>query len=340
MPWLDANVLEEYKQWRTAAVLLYQYILAMPLAERSFSLAWDNQRSDLLWTGLRDTADPSVSALQVSKPSRDNPFQIHFEHNVSTETKPNVIRPGLKHDKIACKMQGPEILIIDPSNDFHAFQLEGHDKTGFGLEWSPFDSESIVSSSEDSTVCLFDIESGGFDLFKGHEEPVDAVAWDAFDRNVFVSGSDDGTICLWDRRICRHTDKVLVGNLEVSSISFSPHTQFQLASASANGRIEVWDTRGLRSPKHSISSIENPVQVSWSPHFKDTFLVSAKDLVSIFNLNCLFGKSKELLFIHGGHVDMVREASWHPDDVWTIASVDDSSVLHVWKVACEITEGI
>ncbi|KAI8067528.1 WD40-repeat-containing domain protein [Gongronella butleri] len=94
----------------------------------------------------------------------------------------------------------------------------------------------FVSASKDSTIKLWDIESGQpLQQFNGHTHPVTCVA---FDGSTIVSGSQDNTIRIWNAKTgeCVRT---LEGHLGlVRALSFS---QGRIVSASYDQSIRVWD---------------------------------------------------------------------------------------------------
>ena len=78
-------------------------------------------------------------------------------------------------------------------------RLVGQSGEGYGLAWSPLDKGFILSSSADSTVCLWDVKEGGRDrkelspltVFRRHSAFVEDVALSPGDDNVFASLGDD-----------------------------------------------------------------------------------------------------------------------------------------------------
>jgi WD40 repeat protein len=60
------------------------------------------------------------------------------------------------------------------------------------------DSTKVVSSSEDNTVQIYDVETGTqLKTLIGHSDKVHSLFWSHDDSKIF-SGSDDGTIRIWD----------------------------------------------------------------------------------------------------------------------------------------------
>ncbi|PWA93982.1 histone-binding protein MSI1 [Artemisia annua] len=57
-------------------------------------------------------------------------------------------------------------------------------------------------------------------------------------------------------------------------------------------------------------------------------------------LDCLIANTKnikdgpsELLFLHGGHTNVVSDSSWKPCEDWTVASVAADNSLQIWRLA-------
>lgn len=119
-------------------------------------------------------------------------------------------------------------------------RLRGHTKEGYGLAWSPHTSGHLLSCSDDTTVCHWDINSDPkavdktlqpLAVYRGHTDVVEDVAWNAFSPNLFgtccflllvnllqftASCGDDQRVLLFDTRAPQlakldfqaHTDQV------------------------------------------------------------------------------------------------------------------------------------
>ena len=82
----------------------------------------------------------------------------------------------------------------------------------------------------------------------------------------------------WDIRSAS-TDKagqsVEAHPAEVNCVTFSPFSEFLLATGSSDRTVALWDLRNLRSKLHSLESHNDDVlQLAWSPH-NETVLASA-----------------------------------------------------------------
>lgn len=54
-------------------------------------------------------------------------------------------------------------------------RLTGHDDEGYGLCWSTIDEGKLLSGSDDSKICMWDINSGNTvgTVYKGHTDVVE-----------------------------------------------------------------------------------------------------------------------------------------------------------------------
>ncbi|KDN50422.1 putative platelet-activating factor acetylhydrolase ib alpha subunit [Tilletiaria anomala UBC 951] len=99
----------------------------------------------------------------------------------------------------------------------------------------------LVSASEDSTIKVWDWETGEFErTLKGHTKAVQDVDFDS-KGNFLVSCSSDLTIRVWDTNNEWRTTKTLFGHdHSVSSVRFLPG-DVHIASASRDRTIRIWE---------------------------------------------------------------------------------------------------
>lgn len=68
---------------------------------------------------------------------------------------------------------------------------------------------------------------------------------------------------------------VIAHTAEVNCLSFSPYSEFLMATGSADKFVNLWDMRNMKSKLHSFEGHNNEVyQVQWSPH-NETILGSS-----------------------------------------------------------------
>ena len=75
-----------------------------------------------------------------------------------------------------------------------------HKSIVYGVAWSPFNKNIIVTGCRDSIVRLYDITKSECPVktFKGHKSSVFNVVWHPQFDYILASGSDDFTIRIWD----------------------------------------------------------------------------------------------------------------------------------------------
>lgn len=232
--------------------------------------------------------------------------------------------------------------------------LVGHEKEGYGLDWSPCKGGYIASGSDDGLVCIWDIsavkESDKVDaksVLKFHSNIVEDVAWHRTQPNILGSVSDDRKIAIWDDRntnIPVTTISDPHGKKEVNTISFNPFNPFVFATGGSDSNVALWDSRSTKAPLHVLKSHSAEVyQVQWS-YVNETILASSGNdrRVMVWDVSRIGAQQSqedalegppELMFVHGGHTSRVTEFSWNPNDPWVVASVADDNILQVWQMA-------
>ena len=113
------------------------------------------------------------------------------------------------------------------------------------MSWNSNVCGYLLSASDDTTVCLWDIQSAtasanflkAKSIFTGHNAVVEDVAWHVLHDSVFGSVGDDRKLMIWDTR-SEHTNKpsniVEAHSAEVNCLSFNPYSEFILATGSAD----------------------------------------------------------------------------------------------------------
>ncbi len=118
-------------------------------------------------------------------------------------------------------------------------RFAGHTKTVKSVAFHP-DGKSVLSGSEDSTLRLWDIETGKeVRRFTGHTESVNSVAVSP-DGRFALSGSSDKSLRLWDIETGKELRRFIGHTKTVNSIVFSPDGH-QVLSGSDDQSVRLWD---------------------------------------------------------------------------------------------------
>lgn len=234
-------------------------------------------------------------------------------------------------------------------------RLQGHEKEGYGLDWSRLQKGHLVSGGDDGLVCTWDINGkpdknnalGALQSFSAHTGVVDDVEWHRHHSQLFGSVGDDQMLHIWDSRksMEQPAHAVQAHSAEVNSLSFSPFNQYLILTASSDNCVKLWDMRKL--DKKSLHTFEghkdDVIQVMWAP-FSEAIMASCGEdrRVMVWDLSRIGREQSpedaedgppELLFIHGGHTSKVSDFSWNQSDHWVLASVSEDNILQVWQMA-------
>jgi histone-binding protein RBBP4 len=176
------------------------------------------------------------------------------------------------HFFVATRGPDPEVYVFDLSKhpsfpeDDSAFSPQvvccGHSKEGYGMAWSKLKEGYLLSGSEDTNLCLWDINAGAassteksgrqvqaISTFKGHTSVVEDVDWHAKDSNMIASVSDDQSLRIWDIRESQKAAHVVAKahEADVNCVAFNPINEFILATGSADKTVAIWDIRNLKT---------------------------------------------------------------------------------------------
>jgi len=386
---------EEYKIWKKNTPFLYDMVMTHALEWPSLTVQWfpDVQRVEnadyivhrlILGTHTSDEQNRLVIA-KLLLPNDDAQFdashydsdrgefggfgsvsgKIEVEVEMNHEGEVNRARYMPQNPYlVATKTPSAEVLIFDYTKHPSAptdtackpqLRLRGHSKEGYGLSWNTNTAGHLLSASEDSTVCLWDISAAtdnanhldAKSTFTGHSAPVEDVAWHVLHDSIFGSVGDDHKLLLWDTRsnsTGKPAQAVDAHSAEVNCLSFNPYSEFVLATGSADKTVALWDLRNLKSKLHSFESHRDEVfQVQWSPHNETILASSGNDRrLNIWDLSKIGEEQTaedaldgppELLFIHGGHTAKISDFSWNPNEPWVLCSVSEDNVMQVWQMA-------
>jgi len=108
------------------------------------------------------------------------------------------------------------------------------------------DDNSIITSSGDGTLMVWDIENQQcFYVFDDHEADVMSVATKATEKHTFVSGSCDQTAKVWDTRTSTFVMEFVGHTSDINSVQWFPDENC-FGSGSDDATVRLFDTRVYR----------------------------------------------------------------------------------------------
>lgn len=215
---------------------------------------------------------------------------------------------------------------------------KGHISGLTGGEWNPKSKETILTSSEDGSLRIWDVSDFQSQkqvikpkLSRPSRIPVTACAWDHEGKRI-VGGIGDGSIQLWSikpgwgSRPDIHVEK---GHLDdITGLKFSTDGLI-LLSRSTDSTLKVWDLRQMKSPLKVFEDLPNhyaQTNASFSP---DEQLIitgtSVEKEGASGGLLCFFNRRKLELVSRIGisPTYSVIRCAWHPKINQVFATVGD-----------------
>ncbi|XP_066340855.1 uncharacterized protein [Miscanthus floridulus] len=215
---------------------------------------------------------------------------------------------------------------------------KGHISGLTGGEWNPKSKETILTSSEDGSIRLWDVSD-----FKSQKQvikpklvrpmriPVTSCAWDHEGKRI-VGGIGDGSIQVWTikagwgSRPDIHVEKTHTE--DITGVKFSTDGQIIL-SRSMDSTLKIWDLRRMKTPLKVFEDLPN--------HYAETNAAFSPDEQLIFTgtsiekdgdnggLLCFFDRKKLELVSRVGispQYSVIR-CLWHPRINQVFATVGD-----------------
>ncbi|KZP17448.1 WD40 repeat-like protein [Athelia psychrophila] len=214
--------------------------------------------------------------------------------------------------------------------------FEGHRSGVYSIAYSP-DGTRIVLGSVDSTVCVWDAETGTVivgPLRVGHGGVVNCVAYSPDGKHI-ISASEDGTIQVWDAETGEMLGSPFEGHNEpIYSITYSPDGK-HIVWGSGDKIIRAWD-------KEIGEAVGSPFQghtdcvlsVACSPDGK--CIASGSGDCTIRMWDAKTGQAVGSPF--EGHSDSVWSVAYSPDGK-RLASGSDDHTVRVWDAETGKTVG-
>lgn len=377
----ELTIKEEYQLWRKNCRYMYEFVSETALTWPSLTIQWlpenkTNEEEGLIdaklllgtHTSGEDTNYLKVASTQIPLSSSINPEEKSSKKVSSRIKITKKFENNFEINRARYMPQDPSIVsTINGAGEIDLYNLSGEKKTaiahltphednGYGLSWNPHKKGYLLTASDDKTVILTDTSqldaTSEVCKFTTHKDIVNDAKWHQFDENLFGSVSDDKYFYLFDIRTPNEpVSKFYHPESEgINSLSFSPFSQYLVATGNANSNISLLDTRKL-STKSGVSDgllhtmmghSDSITSLEFSPH-KDGMLASGSQdrrliLWDLFKIGEEQAQEDaedgcpELFMMHAGHTGAVTDLSWCPYKDWTIGSVADDNIVHLWEV--------
>ncbi|MCS5644447.1 MAG: hypothetical protein NZ807_14480 [Dehalococcoidia bacterium] len=203
-----------------------------------------------------------------------------------------------------------------------ALTLEGHSDIVRSVAFSP-DGKRIVSGSDDTTVKIWDAETGtSIHTIGGHSGWVMCVSFSPDGKHI-VSGSDEAIVKVWDAETGTSILTLKGHSDNVNSVVYSPDGK-RIASGSCDTTVGIWDAEKGTSILTLKGHSGWVMCLAFSPDGKRIVSSSADKTLKVWDAYT----GSELLSLEG-HPDNVNSVAYSPDGK-RIVSGCYAGALKVW----------
>lgn len=366
----EVTIKEEYELWRKNCRYMYQFVSETALTWPSLTIQWlpnyeeiDGIINSKLLLGTHTSGED------------DNYLKLATTQIPSGTTKVNTRLKTIKKyaneyeiNRARYMPQDPNtVATINGNGDINIYNLDEeksvnsfspHLENGYGLAWSIHTKGHLLTASDDKSVVITDV-SNNSQVFSNktlHTDIVNEAKWHNFDSNLFASVSDDKYTLVFDVRTPQNPVSRYYNTDGINTLSFSPFSHNLLAIGSTQSNIHLLDMRKLLNTSelrqgllHSMMGHSDSItSLEFSPHSDGILASGSQDRRLIIWDLFKIGEEQqqedaedgcpEIYMMHAGHTGAVTDLSWCPYKPWTIASVADDNLVHIWEVGKSILE--
>jgi WD40 repeat protein len=233
---------------------------------------------------------------------------------------------------LAFSPDGQVLAAGDSKGQIHLLRLEDEQKIATFSKhgwWTvsiafSHDGKKLVSSSIDTTIKIWDVNTGQLLHNLGLTNWIWTVAFSP-DSRIIASGSNDNFIRIWDANTgeCIKTFEGHTG--WVLSVAFSPNGQI-IASGSYDKTIKLWDVNTGQCLQTFVGHEDAIWSVAFSPDGEKIASSGAEKFIRLWNV-----KTGDCYRILKGHQKEIKVLAFSPDGK-TIASGSFESTVKFWDV--------
>lgn len=379
----ELTVQEEYLEWRKSCPAMYEFVAETALTWPSLTVQWLPEPVEIVDGGVPQkliigthTSGEDTDYLKVAstilpevlvkdtEPSGTAEERAQLKKLQITNARLRVTKKfahqlevdrarfnPLLPNQVATISGAGRVFIYDIDADKTAepLELKHHTDNGYGLSWNPFIQGQLLTSSDDTTIALWDVASPTAPkyVYTQHSDIVNEVQWHSFDQNIFGSVSDDKSIKIFDTRNNQCTQTQLRDSA-INTIAFSKHSKNLYAVGLEDSTIEILDLRNPGSKLHTIVGHSESIStLEWDPHNDGILASGSQDRrVILWDIKKIGEEqtqededdgAPELFMMHAGHTSGVTDISFNPHIPFTLASCADDNIIHLWKISKKLT---
>jgi WD40 repeat protein len=258
--------------------------------------------------------------------------------------------------RVAAALSFPQALqkpgraaVLNPFSGDEQMALEGHSDSVLDVAWSPQCvsppggsdercDDLLATASADGTVRLWDAWTGELrNVLAGHEGWVQGVAFSP-DGQRLATSSWDRTARVWEASSGRELFTLAHHAGWLSGLDWSPACQpapdpdsaplcgQQLATASEDGTVRLWNTGPSRELLSFVASSRPVRRLAWSPDGQRLATAGEDGRAKIWEA----ASEEQVLAVQ--HLAAVRDVAWSPDGSRLATASDDRSAV-IWDAA-------
>ncbi|AJV34031.1 Hat2p [Saccharomyces cerevisiae YJM270] len=373
------SVDEEYDLWKSNVPLMYDFVSETRLTWPSLTVQWlptPVQELDggfikqelTIGTHTSGEEENYLKFAEINLPkeilSNEDPQEEAGEEYQSSLPAPRSnIRITAKYEheeeitrarympqdpNIVATINGQGTVFLYSRSEGLQSTLKFHKDNGYALSFSTLVKGRLLSGSDDHTVALWEVGSGG-DPTKPvrtwndlHSDIINDNKWHNFNKDLFGTVSEDSLLKINDVRANNTTIDTVKCPQPFNTLAFSHHSSNLLAAAGMDSYVYLYDLRNMKEPLHHMSGHEDAVNnLEFSSHVDGVAVSSGSDnRLMMWDLKQIGAEQTpddaedgvpELIMVHAGHRSSVNDFDLNPQIPWLVASAEEENILQVWK---------